>query len=77
MRIAVLGAGIVGVTCAWELLRDGHEVVLVDKERHAALGTSYGNAGFISPGHAYAWASPKAPSILFKVALPRRQAAAL
>ena len=66
MRIAVLGAGVVGVTCAWELMRDGHEVVLVDRERHAALGTSYGNAGFISPGHAYAWASPKAPGILLK-----------
>lgn len=66
MKIAVLGAGVVGVTCAWELMRDGHEVVLVDKEKDAALGTSYGNAGFVSPGHAYAWASPKAPMVLLK-----------
>jgi D-amino-acid dehydrogenase len=66
MKIAVLGAGVVGVTCAWELMRDGHEVVLVEKEQGAALGTSFGNAGFISPGHAYAWASPKAPGILLR-----------
>ncbi len=66
MKIAVLGAGVVGTTCAYELMRDGHEVVLVEKENDAALGTSFGNAGFISPGHAYAWASPKAPGILLK-----------
>lgn len=66
MKIAVLGAGVVGVTCAYELMRDGHEVVLVEKEGDAALGTSYGNAGFISPGHAYAWSSPKAPGILLR-----------
>jgi glycine/D-amino acid oxidase-like deaminating enzyme len=55
MRMAVLGAGVVGVTCASELMRNGHEVVLADREPGAALGTSYDNAGFVSPGHAYAW----------------------
>ena len=66
MKIAVLGAGVVGVMAAHELMRDGHEVVLVDKEPDASLGTSYGNAGFISPGHAYAWASPRAPGVLLR-----------
>ena len=66
MRIAVLGAGVIGVTAAWELLRDGHEVVLIDREEEAASFTSAGNAGLISPGHAYAWASPAAPGMLVR-----------
>lgn len=60
MRIAVLGAGVVGVATAWELLRDGHEVVLVDRAAEPASGTSYGNAGMVAPGHAFAWSSPAA-----------------
>jgi len=49
-RVAIIGAGIVGATCAVELVRDGHEVTLVDPAvpgaDHAA---SFGNAGWISP----------------------------
>src|SRR5215510_13333444 len=42
--VAVIGAGIVGVTTASFLLRKGHEVVLLDPERPGE-GTSFGNAG--------------------------------
>lgn len=73
-RVAVLGAGIVGVTTAWELLRDGHEVVVVDRREGPALETSWGNAGLIAPGHAFAWASPKVPKILLKSLFDERQA---
>ena len=31
MRIVVLGAGVIGVTTAYELARDGHEVIVVDR----------------------------------------------
>jgi D-amino-acid dehydrogenase len=65
-KALVLGAGIVGVTMAYELWRDGHEVTVVDREAGAADFTSFGNAGMIAPGHAYAWASPAAPMILLK-----------
>ena len=51
---------------AYELWRDGHEVTVVDREAGAADFTSFGNAGMIAPGHAYAWASPAAPMILLK-----------
>jgi len=47
IRIAVIGAGIVGVSCALWLQRDGHDVVLIDREGPAA-GTSYGNAGILA-----------------------------
>ena len=66
MRVAVLGAGIVGVTTAYELAADGHEVVVVDRQDRAAMETSFSNAGMVSPGHAYTWASPRAPKILWQ-----------
>lgn len=47
MKVAVIGAGIVGVSTAIWLLRKGHEVVLIDREGPAA-GTSYGNAGVLA-----------------------------
>ncbi len=45
-RVVIIGAGIVGVAAAIWLQRDGHKVVLVDKEGPAA-GTSYGNGGVL------------------------------
>lgn len=49
LRIAVIGAGIVGTSCAFFLQRDGHRVTLVDP-REPGTGTSFGNAGVISLG---------------------------
>lgn len=48
-RIAVVGAGIVGCSCALFLQRDGHDVVLIDP-RDPGSGTSKGNAGIVSRG---------------------------
>lgn len=74
MRILVLGGGVVGVTTAYQLLKDGHEVALV--ERNAAVGdeTSWGNAGMIAPGHSFVWSSPRAPMILLKSLFLKDQA---
>ncbi|HEY7690401.1 MAG TPA: D-amino acid dehydrogenase [Dongiaceae bacterium] len=66
MKIVVLGAGVVGVATAWYLSQDGHEVTVVDRRDGVARETSFANAGLISPGHAYAWASPRAPWILLQ-----------
>lgn len=66
MHVAVLGAGVVGVATAFELLRDGHEVTIVDRRPEPACETSYANAGMIAPGHAYAWSSPKAIRTLLR-----------
>ena len=60
MRIVVLGAGVVGTAAAWWLARDGHEVTVVERHAEPAQGTSYSNAGLVSPGDATAWASPAA-----------------
>ena len=49
MKVIVVGAGIVGTCTASYLLRDGHDVVLVDSEGPGE-GCSKGNAGALSPG---------------------------
>ncbi len=66
MKILVLGSGIAGVTAAWWLLRDGHDVTVIDRQPAPARETSYANAGLVAPGHSFAWASPKVPKILLK-----------
>ncbi len=50
MKALVLGAGIVGVTTAYELNRDGHEVTVIDREPEPANFTSFSNAGLFAPG---------------------------
>src|SRR5512137_1329573 len=74
MKITVLGAGVVGVTTAYQLAKDGHEVTVIDRQKLAANETSFGNAGMIAPGHSYTWASPKAPGILLRSLFRRDQA---
>ncbi|MCP4329067.1 MAG: D-amino acid dehydrogenase [Alphaproteobacteria bacterium] len=66
MKVAILGGGVMGVTTAWYLAKDGHEVVVLDRHGSVAQETSFANAGYIAPGHCYAWASPRAPIILLQ-----------
>ena len=66
MRVLVLGAGVVGVTAAWYLAQDGHEVTVVDRHEGAALETSFANGGQISASYAEPWANPDAPAKILK-----------
>lgn len=59
-EIAVIGAGVVGLTIALELLDQGHEVVLVDPGQ-PGMGASYGNAGTIA---GYATSPVGTPDVL-------------
>ena len=61
MRIAVIGAGIVGVTSAYELAVDGHEVTVFERHAGVASETSFANAGVIAPGYVTPWAAPGMP----------------
>ncbi|MHB8950991.1 MAG: FAD-dependent oxidoreductase, partial [Rhodoferax sp.] len=49
MKIAVIGAGIIGVTTAYELSRDGHEVMVLERRGAAAEEASFATAGIIAP----------------------------
>jgi len=66
MKIAVLGAGVVGVTSAWYLARAGHEVSVFERQDAAAMETSYANGGQISTSHAEPWANPATPKQILK-----------
>ena len=57
MRVAVIGGGIVGVTTALTLQRDGHDVVLIESDE-VGMGCSYGNGGAISPDFCVPLAMP-------------------
>ncbi len=61
MRVAVIGAGIVGVTTAYELAADGHEVTVFERRGSVAAEASFANAGVVAPGYVTPWASPGMP----------------
>ena len=50
LRIAVIGAGIVGAATAWELIKVGHAVTLIEPDEPGGpQAASYGNGAWISP----------------------------
>jgi D-amino-acid dehydrogenase len=65
MKVIVLGAGIIGVSTAWYLAEEGHDVTVVDRQPEAALETSFANGAQISVSFCEPWANAAAP---FKVA---------
>lgn len=58
MQVAVLGAGVVGITTAYYLLRQGHDVTVVDRENSVAAGCSFANGAQLSYSYVDAMASP-------------------
>jgi D-amino-acid dehydrogenase len=61
MKILIMGAGVIGVSTAYELVKAGCDVSVVDRQPAAGLETSFANAGEISPGYASPWAGPGVP----------------
>ena len=50
-----MGAGLAGVTTAWYLAKEGHEVVVLDREPEVAAAASYANTGIIAASRAFPW----------------------
>lgn len=71
MKIAVIGAGIIGVTTAYELGRDGHQVTVFERRGAAAEETSFANAGIVAPGYVTPWAAPGMPGKVIRQLLRR------
>src|SRR5205809_4351498 len=66
VKTLVLGGGVVGVTTAYYLAKAGHEVTVVEEKDALGLEATAANAGIIAPGHSFAWASPRAPRMLWQ-----------
>ncbi len=66
MKVIVLGAGLLGVTSAYFLRQQGHEVTVIDRQASPAAETSFANGGQISVSHAEPWANPGAPLKVLK-----------
>lgn len=61
MKVIVLGAGIIGISTAWYLNQQGHEVTVIDRQADAALETSFANGAQISVSFCEPWANAGAP----------------
>jgi D-amino-acid dehydrogenase len=62
MHVAVIGAGVIGVTAAYELAVDGHRVTVFERCGTVAAGCSFANAGLVAPGYVSPWAAPGMPA---------------
>lgn len=71
MNIAILGAGIIGVTTAYELAADGHQVTVFERHASVAEGASFANAGVVAPGYVTPWAAPGMPMKVLRHLLAR------
>ncbi|MFZ4541952.1 MAG: D-amino acid dehydrogenase [Rickettsiales bacterium] len=66
MKICILGAGILGVTSAYELGKRGHDVTIIERQPEPARECSFANGGQLSYSHAEPWANPQVFPKLFK-----------
>src|SRR3954471_7418821 len=58
-HVAIIGAGIVGAACALELLRDGHQVTIVEPgEPGGEQAASYGNGTLLNPSSVVPMSAP-------------------
>jgi len=77
VRVGVVGAGIVGVTTAYELAAQGQEVEVFDRRASVASETSFANAGVIAPGYVTPWAAPGMPAKVLRHLMGRHAAVRL
>jgi D-amino-acid dehydrogenase len=54
-RVAVIGAGIAGLTTAYYLAREGYSVTVHEQERYPAMRTSFANGGQVSVSNSEVW----------------------
>ena len=60
----MIGAGIIGITTAYELALDGHEVTVFERTSAAAEEASFAHAGIVAPACMKPWTAPGLPTLL-------------
>ena len=58
-RVVVIGGGVIGALCGWNLLNAGCQVTIVDREKFGAA-CSHGNCGYVAPSHVFPLCQPGA-----------------
>jgi len=66
MKVLVLGAGVVGVTAAYYLVRAGHEVQVLERREGPGLEASYANGGQLLGETIRPWLAPDVPAMLLR-----------
>lgn len=56
--VIVIGAGLAGLSCAYFLRREGLAVRVLEREPDAGMGTSFANAGMLTPSMSDPWNAP-------------------
>jgi len=56
-NVVIIGGGIIGLSTAYYLQKEGHQVTVIDKSDFSS-GASYVNAGYITPSHIISLAAP-------------------
>jgi D-amino-acid dehydrogenase len=59
LRVAVVGAGVIGTTTAFELTRDGHEVTVFERRSTVAEEASFASGALVAAGWTAAWNRPE------------------
>lgn len=57
MKTIILGSGIIGIMSAYYLKKSGHDVIVIDRQKGAALETSFSNGGQISVCYSEPWSN--------------------
>ncbi|MEL6898821.1 MAG: FAD-dependent oxidoreductase, partial [Planctomycetota bacterium] len=70
-RIIVIGGGLIGISCAYHLQRDGHDVVVLDAGR-IGQECSHGNCGLLAFSHVHPLCAPGAIRKTLPALLSRR-----
>ena len=66
MKVATIGAGLIGVNSACELSAAGHQVTLFERCASVAAEASFANARLIAPGYVMPWAAPGMPGTVVR-----------
>jgi D-amino-acid dehydrogenase len=66
LKIVVVGAGIIGVTTAYELAERGHQVTLLESREGPGLATSFANGGQLSASEVAPWSGPEVPGLVLR-----------